>query len=295
MISSDKKQLDKGMQVFPVQHVARDHFVDASDQVIKEAPLEITLAYGKQGQRKKELIAVTMRTPGDDFNMVTGWLFNEHIIHQAADILAIRFTGNYAEAALQENAVLVELAPDLQVDFSNGKKFVTNSACGFCGNASFDIAAHAGLLIPIAGDTKISLETLHRLPAAIQNLQGLFASTGGSHAVALFSFDGLLLKSAEDVGRHNAMDKLIGTMIKQQALPFSDCIAMFSGRLSYELVQKSLAAGIPVLASIGAPTSLALELAGDYNMTVVGFLKSDRLNIYCGSERIAHLKTHHPV
>lgn len=295
MISSDKKQVDKGMQSFPVQHISGDHFVDETDLIIKEAPLEISVAYGKQGERKKELIAVTMRTPGDDFNMVAGWLFSERIIHHATDILAIRFTGNYAEESLQENAVLVELAPDLQVDFSNGKKFVTNSACGFCGSASFDVDAHAGNLIPFPDETKISLETLHKLPTAIQNLQGLFASTGGSHAVALFSFEGLLIKSAEDVGRHNAMDKLIGTMIKQQSVPLSNRIAMFSGRLSYELVQKSLAAGIPVLASIGAPTSLALELAGDYNMTVVGFLKRDRLNIYCGGERITHHKTHHPV
>jgi FdhD protein len=127
---------------------------------------------------------------------------------------------------------------------------------------------------------------LYGLPALLHHSQGLFAETGGSHAVALLNFSGALLRIFEDVGRHNAMDKLVGSMLKADAIPLSNRIALFSGRLSYELVQKGLMAGIPVLCALGAPTSLALELAADYNITVVGFLKNNHLNIYCGSERI---------
>lgn len=282
-----KKKTGKGIQSFPVLHISADDREQATDAVIQEAPLEIYVAYGKTGSRKKELLAVTMRTPGDDFNLVTGWLFSEQIIKQATDIVSIRFTGNFEEENLQENAIMVELSPALNVEFSSIRKFMTNSACGYCGKGTLDIAEAANILISSPGSACISTEVLHALPSRLHALQGLFASTGGSHAVALFSQDGTLLQSAEDVGRHNAMDKLIGTMLRQQAVPLSDCIVMFSGRLSYELVHKSLNGGIPVLCSIGAPTSLALELASDYNLTVVGFLKKERLNIYTGAERIA--------
>jgi FdhD protein len=277
---------EKGKQNLSVKKIRGTEIRQESDVVIKEAPLEISIAYSTEGNRKKEILSVTMRTPGDDFSMVTGFLFAEHIIHHASDIISIKFTGNYEEEAMQENSLLVELAPEVRVDFSDRKKFLTNSACGFCGRGAFDVGASEGLYIPFAGDEKILAETLYQFPSLLQSSQGLFAETGGSHAVALLTFDGKLLKIFEDVGRHNAMDKLIGSMLKHQSIPLTDRIAVFSGRLSYELVQKSLAAGIPVVCSIGAPTSLAIELASDYNMTVVGFLKKDRMNIYCGEERI---------
>lgn len=286
MIFTRQNKLQKGLQSFTVKRVSGNKFHSDLDAVIKEAPLEISIAYGPMDNRRKELLSVTMRTPGDDFNMVTGFLFAEHFIHKAADILSIRFTGNFEEEALQENALLVELAPDVKIDFSTGKKFITSSACGFCGSTAFDVSAHEGTYIPVVDNEMISVEKIYQLPATIQSVQGLFAATGGSHAVALFNFEGSLLKIFEDVGRHNAMDKLSGSMLKQNSIPLTHHIVMFSGRVSYELVQKSLAAGIPVLCSIGAPTSLAIELAGDYNMTLIGFLKKERMNIYCGEERI---------
>lgn len=290
MIHASKNKLPKEVQQFPVMKIAGSSRTETTDDVVKEAPLEISIAHGSAGHRKKELLAVTMRTPGHDFDMVTGWLFAEHIIERFADIISIRFTGHFDDPALQENALLVELSADVKVDLSAKKRFITNSACGFCGSSAFDVSSHEGTYIPMVNGETIPQNIISRLPEMIQSGQGLFSTTGGSHAVALFSFDGKPLKSFEDVGRHNAMDKLIGYMLKQQSIPLTNTMAVFSGRLSYELVQKALAAGIPVLCSIGAPTSLAIELADDFNMTVVGFLKKDRMNIYCGAERIA-LKT----
>lgn len=279
-------KLDKQTRKFNVKKISKNGALQAADEVVVEAPLEINIAYGTAGNRKKELLAVTMRTPGDDFNMVTGWLFAEHIIRRAADIISLRFTGNFEDPALQENALLAELATDVVIDLSARKKFITNSACGVCGSSAFDLSSHEGLYLPVENGKAISREIIGKLPAQLKNSQGLFTTTGGAHAVALFSFDGTYVKSFEDVGRHNAMDKLVGFMLKQQAVPLSDCMVLFSGRLSYELVQKALAAGIPVICSIGAPTSLALDLATDFNLTVVGFLKEERMNVYCGAERI---------
>lgn len=291
MISIVTDQLEKRKQLFSVDRIAVNNRLRETDSVVREAPLEISVAYGSAGNRRKEILSVTMRTPGDDFNMVTGFLFAEQIIHHASEIISIRFTGNYDEEVLQENSLLVELAPEVKVDFSERKKILTNSACGFCGRAAFDMSASEGTYIPLFTEKKISVNTLCQLPAILQSSQELFAETGGSHAVALLTFDGSLTKVFEDVGRHNAMDKLIGFMLKQQAIPLTNKIVLFSGRLSYELVQKSLAAGIPVVCSIGAPTSLAIELASDYNMTLIGFLRKDRMNIYCGAERIELDKT----
>lgn len=287
MISVVNHKSEKGKQKFSVDKVQARELRRETDLVIKEAPLEISVAYGPVSDRKKELLSVTMRTPGDDFNMVAGFLFAEHIIHRASDIVSVRFTGNYDEEELQENSLIVELSSKIQIDFSERKNFLTSSACGFCGRGAFDPGASEGVHIPFAGEEKVFAETLYQLPFLLQSSQGLFAETGGSHAVALITFDGKLLKIFEDVGRHNAMDKLIGFMLKQDAIPLTNRMALYSGRLSYELVQKSLAAGIPVVCSIGAPTSLAIELASDYNMTVIGFLKKERMNIYSGAERIA--------
>jgi FdhD protein len=277
---------EKGKQHFRIKKVSGQLEQSVSDPVIKEAPLEISVAYGEINDRKKEVLSVTMRTPGDDFNMVRGFLFNEKLIRHSADIISMRFTGNFEDEALQENALLVELAPQVHVDFSSRKNFLSHSGCGFCGRAGFDATAAEGSFIPFSNEPQISVDILYRLPALLHNSQGLFAETGGSHAVALLNFKGELLRTFEDVGRHNAMDKLVGSMLKADAIPLSNRIALFSGRLSYELVQKGLMAGIPILCALGAPTSLALELARDYDITVVGFLKNNQLNIYCGSERI---------
>ncbi|MFI5134672.1 MAG: formate dehydrogenase accessory sulfurtransferase FdhD [Chitinophagales bacterium] len=285
MISVANK-LSIELREVPVSKITAQKIRNETDVVIEEAPLEIIIAHGAAGNRKQETISVTMRTPGDDFNLVTGFLFAENIIHRAADILSIQFTGKNEEEAKQEKSLLVKLASEIHVSLSEKKNFLTNSACGFCGRSAFDISNIQHTQKSFEGNEIISSEILFELPSLLQSSQGLFAETGGSHAVALLTFDGELLKIFEDVGRHNAMDKLIGFMLKQNSIPLNNHIALFSGRLSYELVQKSAAAGIPVVCSIGAPTSLAIELATDFNITVIGFLKKDRMNIYCSEERI---------
>ena len=284
----DKKEsaLDKKeTKVFTVQKISNNESHFEEDQVVKESPLEIRIEYGKPSDRKKEVLSVTMRTPGDDFNLVTGFLFTEQITRLLSDILSISYVGTQQEI-LEEKIISVELDPEVLVETSVRRNTITNSACGFCGRSGFDLSGRYNVYLTTSIDEKISIDTLFNLPQLLQVSQGLFAETGGSHAVAILTFDGTVLKICEDVGRHNAMDKLMGHMLNEQSIPLQDRMVLFSGRLSYELVQKSLAGGIPVICSIGAPTSLAIELASDNNATVIGFLKKDRMNVYCGEERI---------
>ena len=261
--------------------------VNREDKIIEESPLQIIIAYNKNGERKREVLLVTMRTPGDDFNMVAGFLFCEGIIQKFKDILSMKYIGN-AEKAQQENVMLVELASHVSFNFEEKKRhFLSTSACGFCGRLN-DILSEGIVFIPGSNDIKVHASMLYALPSLLKSSQGLFSETGGAHAVALINAKGELLHVSEDAGRHNAMDKLVGTMLKRDALPLKNQMIVFSGRLSYELIQKSLMAGISFICSIGAPTSLALELAEDYGITVIGFLKKESLNIYCGAERIIH-------
>lgn len=252
------------------------------DCIVTEAPLQIIIAYTHKGERRKEILSVAMRTPGDDFDLVTGSLFNEAIITKANDIVMMRYTND------DESSLLVELSDGVEMNIDESKRnFIANSACGFCGR--MDDASQKNKFIPAENNSKISPSVLYKLPALLQTSQNLFTETGGAHAVALVNINGELLHISEDVGRHNAMDKLTGKMLKQNALPLNDSIVLFSGRLSYELIQKSLMAGISFVCAIGAPTSLAIELAEDYGLTVIGFLKKESFNIYCGAERIIQL------
>ncbi len=253
-----------------------------ADKIVVEAPLQIIIAYNHKGERRKEILSVTMRTPGYDFDLVTGFLFNEAIINKASNILLMRYISD------DESSLLVELNDYVELNIDDTKRnFITNSACGFCGR--MDDASQKNAFIPAENNLKITTATLYALPALLQSSQSLFTETGGAHAVALVNAKGELLYISEDVGRHNAMDKLVGKMIKQNTLPLHEHIILFSGRLSYELVQKSLMAGISIVCAIGAPTSLAVELAEDYGLTVIGFLKKESFNIYCGAHRIIQL------
>lgn len=252
------------------------------DRIVTEAPLQIIIGYNHKGERRKETLSVTMRTPGDDFDLVTGFLFNEAIITKANDIVMMRYASD------DESSLLVELSDAVEINIDESKRnFIANSACGFCGR--IDDASQKNNFIPAENNLKIASVILYRLPALLQTSQNLFSETGGAHAVALVNKNGELIHISEDVGRHNAMDKLVGKMLKQNALPLSNVIVLFSGRLSYELIQKSLMAGISMACAIGAPTSLAIELAEDYGLTVIGFLKKESFNIYCGAERIIQL------
>jgi FdhD protein len=249
------------------------------DKIVNESPLQILLVYGEKKNKKTENLSVTMRTQGDDFNLVKGFLFCESIIKKANDIFSIK----HIDA--EKNIVHVELSPNIFFNPDAKKRnFIASSACGYCGKSINDISSQANSLV--CSKIKISASLLYNLPALLRSSQGLFSETGGAHAVALATAEGEIIHISEDVGRHNAMDKMTGAMLSKNAIPLENNIVLFSGRLSYELVQKAVAAGIPIVCAIGAPTTLAIELAEKNNITVVGFLKNKSFNIYCGAQRI---------
>lgn len=249
------------------------------DKIVTEAPLQILIDYNSNGKRTTELLSATMRTPGDDHHLVTGFLYNEGIIRDRSDIISTRHINN------DENMLLAELA-DAVVYHSeaNKRNFMANSSCGFCGR--MEDTSQKYIFSRTHEPVQVAVDVLYGLPSVLKSAQGLFSETGGAHAVALVNLRGSLQYLCEDAGRHNAMDKLTGILFEQAMLPVQNAIVVFSGRLSYELIQKSLMAEIQVVCGIGAPTSLAVELAQENGLTVIGFLKSSSLNIYCGAERI---------
>lgn len=249
---------------------------EMADVVVAETPLEIVIGHGPAGARKHSNIASTMRTPGDDFNLVAGWLYSEGIIGCAADLSGIRY-GDHTDM------IIAELSPGTAYDeTSHLRRFPISSACGWCGR--FKDRGELPNIIP--RNMLVPASLVCRLPATLRSGQGLFGATGGAHAVALVDTNGEVLIRCEDVGRHNAMDKLTGTMLRSGRLPLSGYLVVFSGRLGYELVQKSLAASVQIVCSLGAPSSAALELAEAYGITVCGFVKESGFNIYCGEARI---------
>lgn len=251
---------------------------ETDDSIIVESPLEIVIGYTAQGKRHRSPIAATMRTPGDDLNMVSGWLFAEGVIQAPGDLVQVKYIGN-------TDTVLAELSPSVEFDpEKNQRRFPISSACGWCGRETG--TEEAPVVLPHS--LQVSSDMICGLPEILREGQGLFSATGGAHAIALVDASGKLVMRCEDVGRHNAMDKLLGAMLRKNALPLHQHIAVFSGRLGYELAQKSLAGGIQIVCSIGAPSSAALELAEAYGMTVCGFVRPDGFNLYCGAERIIY-------
>lgn len=249
-----------------------------------EEPLEIrVLAAGATQQ-----VAVTMRTPGSDFELAAGFLFGERLIHSGDDLAAIRYCTNpERDGAQRYNIVNVHLSPGVAWDpAALQRNFYTTSSCGVCGKASIEAVRGPGCERVTSG-LQLAADELVRLPATLRAAQPVFDRTGGLHAAALFAADGSLIRLREDVGRHNAMDKLIGAALLAEEVPLSDSVAVMSGRLSFELVQKAARAGIPVLAGVSAPSSLAVELAGEAGMTLIGFLRDARFNVYTGGERIS--------
>jgi FdhD protein len=253
------------------------------DRVATEEPLEIRLRAGG----KRHTVAITMRTPGADFELAAGFLFNEGVIHNLDEVRSISYcVDREIEEEQRYNIVNVDVWADaLPVLDTLERHFLTTSACGVCGRANID-SLHARGLAPVAGGLEIAASTLAELPERLRTGQRVFASTGGLHAAALFDANGVLRAVREDVGRHNALDKLIGWAFMQQTLPLDRHIVMVSGRASYELVQKVISAGIPVLCAVSAPSSLAVDLAREFGVTLVGFLRDERFNVYAGVERV---------
>lgn len=254
---------------------------EKADVLTEEAPLEIRLVYGPAQQRRSTPIAITMRTPGDDIDLALGFLFTEAIIGRAAEVVSA------VPHPADGQVVVVELCPEVQVDTSGlDRHFYTTSSCGVCGKASLERVRSVSCYYPQPALPLVSAATLAGLPECLQEQQALFTLTGGIHAAALFQPDGRLLRLCEDVGRHNAVDKLLGAALAAEELPLREHVLLLSGRISFELVQKAAMAGIPIIAAVGAPSSLAVDLAEEHDMTVVGFVRPERMNIYCGRERI---------
>ena len=255
--------------------------IDKDDLLAIEEPLEVQISYVSEGVRVRKSISVTMRTPGQDKELGVGFLFTEGIIRHAKQIESIR------SGPLEENKVLIALKdneiPNLP---STERNFYTTSSCGVCGKSSIDaiktVSAYGRQNDRITVDSRILL----RLTRELEKQQSIFLSTGGLHASALFDLEGRFLILREDVGRHNALDKVLGALFLQDEFPLSNKILLLSGRASFELIQKAAMAGIRIIAAIGAPSSLAVDLAEESNITLAGFLRRDTFNIYSGHERL---------
>jgi FdhD protein len=255
--------------------------------VAVEEPLEIRLGYSTPDGRALKSLSITMRTPGDDKALAAGFLYTESIVSLAGDIASIEVCGPPAPDSGNHNVVRVELGRDVAVDLSRLQRhFYTTSSCGVCGKTSLDALRVTGLKPFTKAGPRFADAVVTAMPAKLRAAQKTFEETGGLHAAGAFDTAGHLLEVAEDVGRHNAVDKLIGRLYLDGRLPASSLGLIVSGRASFELVQKALVAGMPLLAAVSAPSSLAVELAREFGMTLVGFLRGDTFNIYAGEERL---------
>jgi FdhD protein len=266
---------------------------EETDSLAIEEPLEIRLAYGPMQNRTTKNVSVTMRTPGNDAELAVGFLFTEGIIQSAADIADV-YHNTIACSENKQNTIQVDLKEDITPHLQSAERnFYTTSSCGVCGKGSINAIRTVHHFAQQHEDWQISNGLLYHLPQLLQEHQAVFANTGGLHASALFNLNGELLLLREDVGRHNALDKLIGSALNGSMLPLSSYILLLSGRASFELIQKAAAAGIRLVAAVGAPSSLAVELAQEFGITLVGFLRTNRFNIYSAPERILS-SIHHP-
>lgn len=263
------------------------------DTLATEEPMEIRLVTGDTAQT----VAITMRTPGADFELAAGFLYGEGIITSRDDIRRISYCVDpEVDAEQQYNIVNVELRPGATYDISSLERhFYTTSACGVCGKASLEQLELRGCPV-IPPGPQVSAKTIYSLPEKLRSAQGLFESTGGLHAAALFDANGVLLGLREDVGRHNATDKLVGWALLEGKLPLDQHLVMVSGRSSFEILQKCLTAGVPIVCAISAPSSLAVDVAKEFGMTLIGFLRGEKFNVYADHDRLHPNPTaEHPI
>ncbi len=258
-----------------------------NDEVAVEEPLEIQVSSHSAGGSAAKSVSITMRTPGADEELAVGFLFTEGIIAAPDQVLSVQPQGEAdADSGLQ-NIVRVEIDPDVDLQLDRLERhFYTTSSCGVCGKASLDALRVTGVDSLAAQQTRFPARILTEMPDAVRAQQPLFSKTGGLHAAAIFASDGEIAIVKEDVGRHNATDKAIGALFLAGRLPAHELGLLVSGRASFELMQKAAVAGIPLLAAVGAPSSLAVQTAKEFDMTLVGFLRDGTFNIYAGSERI---------
>ncbi len=283
--------MQRGIADVSMQSVVGMNAEARTDQVAVEEPLEIRLAFGPSAGRE-QVVSITMRTPGHDAELAAGFLLGEGIVHASADIAAVRHYSAAGAPAGTNNVIRVELRDGLQPDLNRLERhFYMTSSCGVCGKSSLDALSTVAGPIGLPEDFRIAAEAVHRLPEQLRFAQSVFTKTGGLHAAALFNAAGNVLEAREDVGRHNAVDKVIGSQLLAGSVPLSDRGLFVSGRASFELMQKAIVAGIPLLAAVGAPSSLAVELARRYGATLLGFVRQGRFNVYNAIERIAAFTT----
>jgi FdhD protein len=270
-----KSPAHRDLQIDALRDAGNVHRADA---IAVEEPLEIRL---RKGSAEDRAISITMRTPGNDSELALGFLHGEGLIHASADVLDVRPCGPSG------NVVRVTVRADLPLDLDRlNRNFYTTSSCGVCGKASIEAVTASAGIRRVASDLVVRESVLRMLPDTLRASQPGFAETGGMHAVGLFKSEGELVASREDVGRHNAMDKLVGAALQVDELPWSQRIVLLSGRASFELIQKAMMAGAPLVAAIGAPSTLAVEMAESAGITLVAFLRSGGCNVYCHPARV---------
>jgi FdhD protein len=248
------------------------------DRVTVEEPLEIRVG--------SQTLAVTMRTPGHDFDLAAGWLLAEGIVHRPEEIVRLEHCREVRSPEEEGNVVIVRATAPAGDALDRARRMlVTSSSCGLCGKGSIE-SIH-GRFPPVESDARVSPEVLGVLPERLRRSQAAFGETGGLHAAGVFELSGELLASREDIGRHNAVDKVIGHLFREGRVPLSRSILLVSGRTSFEIVQKAVAAGIPIVAAVSAPSSLAIDLARDARVALVGFLRDGAFNLYSGEDRLA--------
>ena len=262
------------------QHVTADDAVARPETLVVEEPLEIRL--------NGSAITVTMRTPGSDVELAQGFLLTEGVIGHRDDVLTVRYCrGATDEGVNTYNVLDVTLAPHVPMpEVDVRRNFYTTSSCGLCGKASLDAVRTISRHCPGDDPSTVTTETLSAMPHQLRNAQKVFASTGGLHGAALFTTDGTMLVVREDIGRHNAVDKVIGWALEQDRIPLGATVLLVSGRASFELTQKAVMAGIPIMAAVSAPSSLAVDLASQSGLTLVAFLRGQSMNVYTRPDRI---------
>jgi FdhD protein len=270
-----------------ITRIASDGALTCPDSLAIEEPLEIQLATGPEGARQWKTVAITMRTPSHDRELAAGFLVGEGLLRSLDQVEAVHSLGARDEGGGWQNRVRVTLRPGVTLDLDRlQRNFYTTSSCGVCGKSSLDALEMSAFAPLPASEWQVTRETICALPARLREAQAMFDRTGGLHAAGLFDRNGHALLVREDVGRHNAVDKVVGTRFLADKGPLGDCILVVSGRASFELMQKAIAAGIPMLVAVGAPSSLAVDVAAKFGATLVGFTKSTGFNIYSGAERV---------
>jgi len=272
---------------YKVTKFKKNKFENIEDLISIEEPLEISLKYKEKENWLTKSLSITMRTPGHDKDLVTGFLYNEQIIQNIKDIENIESFGEKVGQYNIQNKILVTINNSKNVNISKIKRdFLTNSSCGVCGKSSLDALEIIKKEKTPKSDPKLSKDTIIQSPSILKKNQSEFAKTGGIHASGLFSSDGNLISLREDVGRHNALDKMIGDSLINNYLKPNDQFITCSGRLNFELVQKVLMTNIGLMIGVGAPTSLAIDLANRFDITLIGFVKEDSFNIYTNKQKV---------